>query len=199
MDGEEQNMSFSELVAKTRSYHRFDQEQELSMETLRELVEYARHTMSGANLQPLRYLLINDRERNARVFAETKWAAYLSDWPGPVEGERPAAYILVLRDTEVKNLTAATDAGAALQSMKLGAMERGIGGCVIASMNKDHLREILAIPERYELLFLLALGVPVEQVVLEETAQEGEIRYYRDAQQVHHVPKRPLEELILES
>jgi nitroreductase len=190
-------MSFPELVAKTRSYHRFDEQQDISTETLRELVEYARHTMSGANLQPLRYALVNDRELNAKVFEQTKWAAYLTDWPGPREGERPAAYVLVLRDTEVKNLTAQTDAGAALQSMKLGAMEEGIGGCVIASMEREALRSILGIPERYELLYLLALGVPVETVVIEETAAEGEIKYYRDQQQVHHVPKRPLSELIV--
>ncbi len=190
-------MNFPELVAKTRSYHRFDQNREISTNTLEELVDYARHTMSGANLQPLRYLLINDSTLNARVFEQTKWAAYLTDWPGPEEGERPAAYILVLRDTEVKNLTASTDAGAALQSMKLGAMEKGIGGCVIASMNRENLREILDIPERYELMFLLTLGVPVEEVVLEETTAEGEIQYYRDQQQVHHVPKRPLDEIIL--
>lgn len=190
-------MSFPELVAKTRSYHRFDEQQDISTETLRELVEYARHTMSGANLQPLRYTLVNDRELNAKVFEQTKWAAYLTDWPGPREGERPAAYVLVLRDTEVKNLTAQTDAGAALQSMKLGAMEEGIGGCVIASMEREALRSILGIPERYELLYLLALGVPVETVVIEETAAEGEIKYYRDQQQVHHVPKRPLSELIV--
>jgi nitroreductase len=190
-------MDFARLVEKTRSYHRFDEKQEISRESLQGLVEYARLTMSGANLQPLRYMLINDREMNARVFAQTRWAAYLTDWPGPPEGERPAAYLLQLRDTEVKNLTASTDAGAALQSIKLGAMERGIGGCVIASMERDALRDILEIPDRYELLYLLALGVPREEVVLEETASEGAIEYYRDAEGRHHVPKRPLEELIL--
>jgi nitroreductase len=190
-------MEFAHLVQKTRSYHRFAEQEDISTATLRELVEYARLTMSGANLQPLRYMLINDREVNDRVFRQTRWAAYLSDWPGPAEGERPAAYILQLRDTEVKNLTAATDAGAALQSIKLGAMERGIGGCVIASLERDALRDLLEIPQRYELLYLLALGVPVEEVVLEETGADGDIKYYRDANEVHHVPKRPLDELII--
>jgi nitroreductase len=190
-------MEFAHLVQKTRSYHRFAEQEDISTATLRELVEYARLTMSGANLQPLRYMLINDREVNDRVFRQTRWAAYLSDWPGPAEGERPAAYILQLRDTEVKNLTAATDAGAALQSIKLGAMERGIGGCVIASLERDALRDLLEIPQRYELLYLLALGVPVEEVVLEETGADGDIKYYRDSNEVHHVPKRPLDELII--
>jgi nitroreductase len=166
------------------------------METLRALVELARLSASGANLQPLKYILSCDRVTNERIFLHLRWAGYLKDWGGPVEGERPAAYIIILGDTEIRD-SFGCDHGIAAQSILLGANEQDLGGCIIASIDRVALREALAIPARYELLLILALGSPKETVVLEEVGPEGNIRYYRDDEGVHHVPKRPLDELIL--
>ena len=79
----------------------------------------------------------------------------------------------------------------------LGATEKGIGGCMIGSIDREQLRKALGIPERYEILLILALGYPKEKVILEEVGTDGNIKYYRDANDVHHVPKRRLEEIIL--
>jgi nitroreductase len=185
-----------DLIRKNRSYRRFHQDVPVDIETLRALVNLARLSASGSNLQPLKYILSCQPETNARIFPHTRWAGYLKDWSGPAEGERPAAYIVILGDTEIRQ-SFGCDHGIAAQSIMLGATERGLGGCMIGSIDHNGLRQMLDIPKQYEILLILALGKPKETVVLEEVAPDGDIRYYRDAQGVHHVPKRPLNELIL--
>jgi nitroreductase len=185
-----------DLVRKNRSYRRFHQDVLVDLETLRALVNLARLSASANNLQPLKYILSCQPETNARIFPHTRWAGYLKDWPGPAEGERPAAYVVILGDTEIRK-SFGCDHGIAAQSIMLGATERGLGGCMIGSIDHDGLRQVLDIPEQYEILLVLALGKPKETVVLEEVGSDGDVRYYRDAEGVHHVPKRSLDELIL--
>jgi nitroreductase len=186
-----------DLIFKNRSYRRFQQDVPVDIETLRQLVELARLSASGANRQPLKYVLSCAPETNDLIFPHTRWAGYLKDWSGPEEGERPAAYIVLLGDTEVSKAFGC-DHGIAAQSIMLGATERGLGGCMLGALDKDGLRQALDIPEQYEILLALALGKPKETVVLEDTGTDGDIKYYRDADDVHHVPKRPLDELIVQ-
>jgi len=188
-------MSFKELVLQTRSYRRFDQATPVSLDTLRELVDLARQTASGSNIQPLKYVLSAGPATNARIFPHTRWAGYLKDWPGPAEGERPAAYVVMLGDTELRR-EFDRDLGIAAQTIMLAATERGLGGCMIGSINREQLRAILEIPDRYKILLVLALGKPAETVVLEPAGPDGDIHYYRDKDGIHHVPKRSLEEII---
>jgi len=186
-----------ELVTKNRSYRRFYEDVPISLETLRGLVDLARLSASAANIQPLKYVLSCDRKKNALIFEHLAWAGYLKDWPGPSEGERPSAYIIMLGDTELaKNV--ACDHGIAAQSILLGAVEKGLGGCMIASIQREKLREALGIPLRYDLLLVLALGKPKETVVIEKMGPEGNVKYWRDGEGRHHVPKRSLKEIIIE-
>jgi nitroreductase len=185
-----------ELVTKNRSYRRFYEDVPISLETLRGLVDLARLSASAANIQPLKYVLSCDRKKNALIFEHLAWAGYLKDWPGPSEGERPSAYIIMLGDTELaKNV--ACDHGIAAQSILLGAVEKGLGGCMIASIQREKLREALGIPLRYDLLLVLALGKPKETVVIEKMGPEGNVKYWRDGEGRHHVPKRSLTEIII--
>lgn len=186
----------TDLIRKNRSIRRFYQDVPVSLETLRELVDLARLSASAGNRQPLKYILSCSAETNARIFPHTRWAGYLKDWGGPAEGERPAAYVVILGDTEVSK-DFGCDHGIAAQSIMLGAVERGLGGCMIGALDREGLRQALAIPERYEILLVLALGKPKETVVIEDVGPDGDIKYYRDAEGVHHVPKRALSELIL--
>ena len=185
-----------DLVQGNRSYRRFHQEVRVSLETLRELVDLGRLSASGANLQPLKYLLSHGDERNAAVFDTLGWAAYLKDWAGPEEGERPAAYIIMLGDTTIRK-SFGVDPGIAAQSIMLGAAEKGLGGCMLASIRRDALRDVLDIDQRYEIQLVLALGKPKETVVIDPVGPDGDIKYWRDAEAVHHVPKRALDEIII--
>jgi nitroreductase len=184
------------LITKNRSCRRFFQKEPIPAETLRGLVNLARLSASAANLQPLRYILSNDPHKNELIFSCLAWAGYLKDWSGPPEGERPSAYIVVVGDTDIAK-TFATDLGIAAQSILLGAREANLAGCMIGSIKKEVLRELLHIPERFEIILVIALGRPKETVVLEDIAPGGSIKYWRDAHGTHHVPKRALDEIIL--
>lgn len=186
-----------DIILKNRSYRRFYQEVAVEFETLKELVDLARLSASAANLQPLKYILSCEPQKNALIFFLLSWAGYLKNWAGPSEGERPSAYIVVLGDTEISS-SFQYDAGIAAQSILLGVTEKGLGGCIIASVERDELRKSLKIPLRYEILFVIALGKPKEKVVIEEVGKPGDIRYWRDNENVHHVPKRSLSEVIIE-
>jgi nitroreductase len=188
-------MKLKDIVLSTRSYRRFDQSYYIDYKTFEGLIDLARLSASGANRQPLRYLIYNSPEDCARVFPSVVWAAYLKDWDGPEEGERPTGYIIILGDKTIAE-GFGVDHGIAAQSIMLGATEAGLGGCMIASIRRDQLRNEFKIPEKYEILLILALGKPVENVIIERI-KDGDVRYWRDSEKNHHVPKRQLDELIL--
>jgi nitroreductase len=185
-----------ELVTRNRSYRRFFQDTPISRETLLEMVELARLSASGGNNQPLKFAISWEPEKNARIFPTMSWARLLEGWGGPKEGERPTAYIIILHDKQVSP-TYFCDQGIAAQSILLGAAEKGLGGCMIASFKKDELRKILDLPDRYDILLAIALGKPREKVVIETVGSDGSTRYWRDAQDIHHVPKRALKDLVI--
>ena len=186
-----------ELVRINRSYRRFDQSHIISGETLRGLIGLARLTPSTANRQPIRYVLSMDPEKNARIFPHLAWAGYLTDWSGPPEGERPTAYIILAGDTRITSAFAC-DHGIIAQTILLGAVEKGLGGCMISSVKKDSLRKSLNIPEQFEILLVIALGKPVEEISIDPLGEDGSIKYWRDEKGVHHVPKRDLDDLVLD-
>lgn len=186
----------NDLILKTRSYRRFDESVKIDQELLYELVDLARLSASGANLQPLKYILSNEPEKNKMIFKHLRWAGYLPEWNGPVEGEQPTGYIVMLHDKSISK-SIFCDHGIACQSIRIGATEKGYGGCIIASFDKDGLTRDLDVPEHLEILLVLALGKPVEDVVLEPLGDDGNIKYYRDDNEVHHVPKRSLEGILI--
>lgn len=189
-------MNMQELVRKTRSYRRFHEDFKIGMEVLEGLVELARLSASARNLQPLKFMLCNQKDKNELIFSELGWAGYLQDWPGPIPGERPSAYIIVLGDLTLTK-TFGYDHGIATQSILLGATSLGLGGCIIGSAKRDRLREKLAIPDHFEILNVIALGKPKETVRIEPLGPDGDIKYWRGADGTHHVPKRSLDELIV--
>ena len=184
-----------ELIKKTRSYRRFYQNEPVSTEQLKSLIELARLSPSASNLQPLKFILSTEAERNALIFPCLSWAAYLNNWDGPAEGERPTAYIVILGDKEIAD-NFSVNHGVAAQSILIGATAMGLGGCIIGSVQKERLRAQFRLPGRYEVLLVVALGVPKEEVIVEDI-KDGNVRYWRDEAGVHHVPKRLLSELIL--
>ncbi len=189
-------MDLMTLIRKSRSYRRFDSNYEIGEQTLSDLIRLAQYSPTGSNLQPLKFWLSHTAEMNAKIFPHLGWAGALKDWGGPAEDERPTAYILILGDTEIRP-SFGVDHGIAAQSIMLGAAEKGLGGCMIGSARRNDLQEALQIPPRYEILLVLALGKPAETVVTEPLDGDGDVRYYRDADDVHHVPKRGLDDLIL--
>ena len=189
-------MNFKELVIKNRSYPRFFEDVPIELEMLKQLVDLARLSGSAANLQPLKYMLSVDQKLNAVIFPHLRWAGYLKDWDGPAEGERPSGYIIILGDQHISK-SFGCDHGIVAQSMLLGATELGLGGCMIGSIQRQGLRRELNIPSHLEILLVIALGKPREKVQIEVVNPEGDVKYWRDKNDIHHVPKRSLDEIII--
>ena len=188
-------MNLKDLILKTRSCRRFDESHQIRLETLERMIDLARLSPSGGNRQPLKYLLYNKSDECERIFPYLAWAGYFTDWPGPDKGERPSGYIIILGDKSVTDAFG-VDHGIAAQSIMLGATETGLGGCIIGSIKREELCEELKIPDKYEILFILALGKPIEKIIIDEI-KDNDVKYWRDNEGNHHVPKRNLEELIL--
>jgi len=184
-----------DLIQKNRSYRRFDSSVEITEKQLLKWVDLARLSASARNMQPLKYALVVEPDDCANIFPQLGWAGYLSDWKGPEEGERPVAYIVVLKDHSLADNHYCDD-GIAMQSILLGAVEDGFGGCMIGSVNKRKVARILNLSENLEILWVIALGKPQEKVVLEKS--DGDIKYWRDRAGIHHVPKRPIDEVIVD-
>ncbi|GAF04001.1 nitroreductase family protein [Saccharicrinis fermentans] len=183
-----------DLILKNRSYRRFHQEKEIGEDELIEFVNLARLSPSARNAQPLKYVLVHTPEKNSIVFKYLSWAGYLSDWHGPKEGERPSAYIIMVNDTSISS-NFFSDNGIASQSILLGAVEKGYGGCIIGSVERLQLQRELDIPTHLKIVQVIALGVPKEEVVIEEL--DKDYKYWRDLKEVHHVPKRNIHDIIV--
>ncbi|MFO7974183.1 MAG: nitroreductase family protein [Candidatus Hydrogenedentota bacterium] len=186
-----------DLVLRSRSIRRFKEDAPVSPKALRELVDMARLTPSGANLQPLKYVISKDKALNEKIFTTLAWAGYLKDWDGPAPGDRPGGYVIILGDKEVAT-SFGCDHGIAAQTICLGAAEMGLGACMIGSIKRPELLDILELSgKRYEILLVVALGKPRERIELEPVSDPGSIEYYRDENDVHHVPKRRLEDVLV--
>jgi len=189
-------MDFFSLVQKTRSCRRFHQDPPADINLLKSLVDISRMTASAANLQPLKYVLSSEPQTNSAIFNCLGWAGYLKDWPGPVSEEQPTGYIIMLGDQNIaKNVD--MDIGIAAQTIMLGAYNQGFGGCMLANIRHRQLVDVLDIADHYKILLVLALGTPKETIAIEPIGTDGDCRYYRDNQGVHHVPKRSLDDIIV--
>jgi nitroreductase len=185
------------LIRKNRSCRRFYQNNAVNMQTLEGLVNLGRLSASAGNLQPLSYILSCNDKKNEEIFSCLTWAAYLKDWPGPEEGERPVAYIVVLLDTRIAK-DPGCDHGIACQSIMLGAREKGLAGCMIGAVDREKLKQILDLTDQHKILLVVAIGKPKETVVIEPVLEpDKSIKYWRDEKGTHHVPKRNLQDVIV--
>lgn len=184
----------SELIKANRSYRRFDASKGISNESLISFIESARFVASGANLQRLRFTFVNEKGDCDGIFLSLKFAGYLKEWSGPKENERPSAYIIISSSAELDTLLA-IDLGIAAEAITLTAAEQGIFGCMFRSYDKEVIKRYIP-ADNQEPCLVIALGYPTEKVILCDS-NDGDIKYYRDSEDNHIVPKLPLSELVL--
>ena len=186
-------MGTYELIIQRRTIRRFKQEP-VPEKLLSKLVNAGRLAPSGANLQPLEFIIVNDIDLVNEVFPALKWAGYIAPAGNPPEGKRPMAYVIVLINTDIKSQNGEVDAAAAIENMILVALEQGVGSCWLGAIDRDRLRAMFKIPKIYQIDSVLALGYPDESPELEDA--EDSIKYWKDEQGVLHVPKRKISDII---
>ena len=184
-----------ELVKKARSYRRYDSSYEISQEVLKDLIDTARLTPSAANRQPIKYLISNKKEYNDKIFPCLGWAGYLQDWSGPTPEERPSAYIILFTEMQFSPHLS-IDPGIVAQTIMLSATEKDLGACMIASVDKNKLKKVVNLSLEYEILLVIAIGKPSETIIIDDVSDDGSIKYWRDDNSIHHVPKRKLQDVF---
>ena len=184
-----------EMIVKNRSYRRFHQNHKIETSVLKDFIDLARLSPSAGNLQRLRFKICNTEVENEKVFSCLGWAGYLKDWAGPENEERPSAYIIIL-STEKNLVKVACDVGIACQSILLGAVESDLRGCIFGSVKKEELQKLIDIPKKYSISNVIALGKPKENIKIDHV-ENNDIKYWRDENGTHHVPKRKLEDIII--
>ncbi|MCP3942014.1 MAG: nitroreductase family protein [Desulfobacteraceae bacterium] len=188
--------SFKDLVKMNRSCRRFDNNHKIEPHILEELVDLTRYCASASNKQPLKYILSTSEQKNEEIFSCLGWAGYLKDWKGPKKKEQPVAYIVITGDQNLAN-NFWCDHGIAAQTILLGARDQGLAGCIFGAINIKKLTGFLNIEDHLEIKLVIALGKPIETIVIDEVGENEDIKYFRDENQVHHVPKRKLADLII--
>ena len=190
------------LIKKTRSYRKFYEDIKIKDDFLVHLINLARLSASARNQQALRFVISNNKTTNEQIFKQLAWAGYIKDWDGPKKGERPAAYIIIVVDKNISNNFVKdwiyADMGIACQSILLGANEKDFGACIIAAVKRKKVQEILKLSSNYEILSVIALGKPKEKIVIDEMKKnDTNTKYWRAQNNVHHVPKKNIDEIIL--
>lgn len=190
-----------DLIIKNRTYRRFYENQTVDIETLLSFVDFARLSASPRNQQALKFILSNEKNKNKLIFETLAWAGALPDWEGPEKGEQPSAYIVILGDNSIIDEKSKSyhevASGIAAQSILLAAVEKELGGCMVAAIKRNILRKNLNIQHNFEILMVIALGKPKENIILEKMPENGNYNYWRDKQKNHHVPKRSLNDIII--
>lgn len=183
-------------MERDRSVRRFDESNPLRSKEVGEIIALTKYCASAANRQPLRYYIVTAPEILEQIYPLLRWAGYLAEWDGPQKGERPTAIVVQVLDTNISK-DCMCDDGLHLQAITLGATTKGIGGCIIKSFNAPKLIKVLSIPSHLKPLYVLALGYPAEKVVV-EPVENDDIKYWRSADGIHHVPKRDFQPLKVE-
>ena len=188
-----------DLVKQNRSYRGYDESRRVTEAELREMVDCARLTASSVNMQPLKYYLAWEKDEVDRIQALTAWARGLPEMTLPHEGMHPTAFIVICQDKSIQESLARfqKDVGIAAQTILLAAVEMGLGGCMIGNFGADSVRQELGLSEDLAPLLIVAIGKPAEKVVLTEVGEGESVAYYRDGNDVHYVPKRRLEDVII--
>ncbi len=188
-----------DLLKKNRSYRGYDKNAVLTKTQLLELVDCARYAPSSVNMQPLKYYVTNEKETVAKIQALTKWARALPELNLPYPGHQPTAWIVICQDLGISDSIARfqKDVGIVAQTILLAATEMGFGGCMIGNYNPKEVQKALELDDVYVPVLLIALGKPDEEIVLTEAVNGGSVKYYRDSDGVHYVPKRKLEDILL--
>lgn len=185
-------MDINEVLKTRRSIRKFDG-RPISDEILYELVDIARYAPAAANIQPLKFAVVNSKAVCDKIFPYTKWAKLLGEKGTPAKGEEPVAYIIVMSDVQ-KRMYKETDASFAIDYIVVSAWAKGIGTCILGAIDKNEIAKIIKMPEGYEINYAVALGWPAQESAAEDA--NGSVAYYMDESGKVHVPKRTIDEIM---
>jgi len=190
---------FKKLVKANRSFRGYDESYQIPRAQLLSFVDCARLAPSSGNVQPFKYFIASEKESVGKIQPLVKWAKALPELELPRKGMAPTAFIVICQDLTIEKSVPRfqKDVGIVAQTILLAATEKGLGGCMIGNYGASMVKNALDFPDHMMPVLIVALGKPKEKIILTELEGDGSTAYYRDDQDVHYVPKRKLEDIIL--
>jgi len=187
-------MNLEDIIYRRRTIRRFKQDS-ISLDILKKLIDFARVAPMATNIQSLEFIIVENPDIREKLFPLVNFASLLpQDQRTPEKGREPTAYIIVLVNTKIKRVLVDFNIGAAVENILLGAVNLGIGSCWMASINRKKIRELLEIPDYYDIKQVISLGYPDEESVMEP--YKDSFKYWKDDDGRMHVPKRNLDDII---
>lgn len=187
-------MTVYEAIKSRRTIRKF-KDTPVKQEDILKIIDGGRLAPTGANLQPIKFLVVTDRDLRKQMYPFIKYAGYLPDF-NPTFEQSPTAFIVVLNDTEIKSTEKSEcDSGAVIMNMCLMATELNIGSCWLGAIDRAKIKKILKLDDKYDITYLLGLGFPAQSG--EAVKMNDSIKYYHDENQNVFVPKRSIDDVIV--
>jgi nitroreductase len=178
--------SFKCLLGR-RSCRRFKQEA-VDRTDLDRMIDAGRYAPTGYNKQAIRFAVISSAQKVCEAFAFTGWLTGT-----PPEGQRPAAYIVVLSDTTIA--ADATGAHCATYAVMLAAYSLGYGSCWHGCEGSEKVAQFLGLPAHLKPYILISLGKPDEDFCVHDPSSDWQVRKESDG--TVHLGKRGRDEVTV--
>lgn len=190
-------MNLQNLLEWRRSYRKFDESRLISKNDIDEILNSIKFASCANNRQYLRFISVENKDKVLEIFDNTKWAASLPNNIGrPKEGERPVYFIAILSAESKKLRFNGIDEGLVISNLTLTAAEKGIGSCIIGSVNDKKMREILNYEDNYSCEVVIAFGYPKVKSTIKEINLEEDQSYYLDDDGNYLVPKYKINDIV---
>lgn len=190
-------MEVKNLLNWRRSYRKFDESKKISKKDKDEILDSIKFASCANNRQTLRFISVESEEKVLEIFENTKWAASLSNEIGrPKIGERPVYFIAVLTNEDKKLKFNGIDEGLVISNLTLIAAEKGIGSCIIGSVNDNKMRKILNYENNFSCEVVIAFGYTKIKSTIKEINTKEDQSYYLDEDKNYIVPKYKVEDIV---
>ena len=148
-------MEVYDAIKARKSVRSYD-EKPVPSEVLERVLEAGQMAPSASNVQPWHFIVVTDQQKRVALSAG-RYAKFLKNTPVVLVG---------LGDREAAPEWHVVDVTIALENIVLAATAEGLGSCWIGSFHESEVKAALSIPDRWEVVAMLALGYEKEKMDL---------------------------------
>jgi nitroreductase len=148
-------MDVFEAIQERKSIRAY-RDKPIPRETIERLLEAGRLAPSAGNSEPWHFITVTHVEKR-KTLSKGLYAKFITQAP---------LAIVVCGDKKASADWYAVDASLAVENMVLSAVGEGLGTCIVGSFTEADVKALLKIPERFEVIVIIAVGYPREKLDL---------------------------------
>lgn len=166
------HMDFLKTVESRRSIRKYKPDKILESD-LKKILECARLAPSAKNLQPYKFIIVDDKGTISRLVVACKNQTFI--------GQAPLVIVACANPSEAYNTlggcwnSAYLDTAIAMEHMVLAATGLGLGTCWIGAFSEDDVKKVLDVPDDWKVVALATLGVSDEKPAARPKKPAGEL------------------------